>query len=135
MFTNTSFGKTMDLMHRSMDVELLRRSVIADNIANADTPGFKRTVVNFESQLKQALRPKRDTFLSVETPWRSGHIDYKDVRPSRELDFTTLSDNNGNNVDAEQEIMSAVQNQMRYNLMTHGVTSQFQQINYAIRQI
>lgn len=133
MFTTSSFGKTMDVLHRSMDVELLRRSVIADNIANADTPHFKRTVVNFESQLKKALRPERDMALSVDVSWRERNISYDDVRPSRELDFLTLSDNNGNNVDAEQEMMLSVQNQMRYNLMAQAITSQFQQINTVLR--
>lgn len=134
MFTETGFGKTMDLMNRSMNVELLRRSVIADNLANADIPGFKRSIVNFESQLKKALKPKREMALSVEVPWRKNQIDYRDVVASTELDYTTQADNNGNNVDAEQETMAAVQNQMRYNLMAHAVISQFQQINYALKQ-
>ena len=38
-----------------MDVATLRRNVIANNIANANTPNFKRSDVNFESQLKRAL--------------------------------------------------------------------------------
>ena len=59
MFINNNFGRTVDLLHRTMDVSLLRRSVIADNIANADTPNFKRSVINFESQLKRALIPKK----------------------------------------------------------------------------
>lgn len=134
MFTDTGFGKTMDLMYRSMNVELLRRSVIADNLANADIPGFKRSIVNFESQLKKALAPKREMALSVEVPWRKNSIDYRDVTASTELDYTTQADNNGNNVDAEQETMAAMQNQMRYNLMAQAVTSQFQQINYALKQ-
>lgn len=133
MFTASSFGRTMDVLHRSMDVESLRRSVISDNIANADTPHFKRTVVNFETQLKQSLRPEREMSLSVDVPWRDRTPDYSDVRPSRELDFLTTADNNGNNVDLEQEMMTAVRNQMRYNLMTQAVSSQFQRMNTVLK--
>lgn len=133
MFTNSGFGRTMDVLHRSMDVETLRRSVISDNIANAETPHFKRTVVNFESQLKKALRPENDMTMSVKVPWRDSNPNYKDVRPQRELDYLTQSDNNGNNVDLEQEMMLAVQNQMRYNLMTQSVSSQIQRLNTVLK--
>jgi flagellar basal-body rod protein FlgB len=42
-----------------MDAALVRREVIADNIANSDTPNFKRSVVTFESSLKRALASER----------------------------------------------------------------------------
>ena len=58
MFLDNSFGKNMELLHRSMDVSLYRRAVISDNLANADTPNFKRSVVNFESELKRLLIPR-----------------------------------------------------------------------------
>ena len=59
MFEGTSFGKTVDLLQRSMDVATLRRQVIADNIANADVPNFKRSVVDFESSLKRVSSRSR----------------------------------------------------------------------------
>ncbi|MDR0690236.1 MAG: flagellar basal body protein, partial [Spirochaetaceae bacterium] len=45
-----NFSKTVDMIHRAMDVNLLRRSVIANNLANAEVPNFKRSDVNFESE-------------------------------------------------------------------------------------
>ena len=42
-----AFGKNLELLTREMDVTTLRRNVIANNIANADTPNFKRSDVNF----------------------------------------------------------------------------------------
>ncbi|MDR3172718.1 MAG: flagellar basal body rod protein FlgB, partial [Treponema sp.] len=50
-----SFEKTVDLLHRAMDANLVRRDVIAHNMANADVPNYKRQIVNFESELKRAL--------------------------------------------------------------------------------
>ena len=55
MFENTGFGRQVDLLQRSMDTSLLRQNVIANNLANANTPNFKRSVVNFESRLAYAL--------------------------------------------------------------------------------
>ena len=55
MLENTTFGKTVELLQRSMDVSSLRYGVIANNIANADVPNFKRSEINFEASLKRAL--------------------------------------------------------------------------------
>jgi len=133
MFLDNSFGKNMELLHRTMDASLYRRSVIADNLANADTPNFKRSVVNFESELKRALdsenRGGMDAALTDDK-----HIafnktqDWKDVKPRKVLDYLTKSDNNGNNVDAEEEMMLAMQNQLQYNLLTTSISNKFYQI-------
>jgi len=138
MFTGNSFGMTMDLMHRSMDAALFRRKVIANNIANSDTPNFKRSVVNFESELKRALdSTKRKTMPATLT--HANHIpfhremDYRDVRPETRLDYLSTAKNNGNNVDIEEEMMLALQNQMRYDLMSRYVANQFTQMSIVLR--
>ena len=138
MFLGNSFGKTLDLMHRSMDAILYRRKVIANNIANSDTPNFKRSVVTFESELKRALdSEKRNTMPAALT--HSSHIpfervmDYRDVRPKTRLDYLTTAKNNGNNVDVEEEMMNALQNQMSYDLMTRYVANQFTQVSMVLR--
>ena len=137
MFSDSSFGTTLDIMHRTMDVSLLRRSVIADNIANADTPNFKRSVINFESALKRALEPEGEHLDAKLT--RPRHIpfqrtkDHRDVGPRRVLDYLTTSDNNGNNVDLEHESMMMMQNQLRYELMTQFVSSQFARVSSVLR--
>jgi flagellar basal-body rod protein FlgB len=139
MFLNNSFGKTVDILHRTMDVNNLRRQVIADNIANSDTPNFKRSTVNFESQLERALASERPSGRLKAAMTNSRHIpfektmDYRDVRPRRVLDYLTTSKNNGNNVDIEEEMMLALQNQMSYDLMTRAISNQFTQVNIVLR--
>ena len=51
-----SFSRSVDLLHRAMDVSTLRYQVSANNLANSEVPNFKRTVVNFESELKRAIK-------------------------------------------------------------------------------
>ena len=134
MFLDNSFGKNMELLHRSMDVSLYRRAVISDNLANADTPNFKRSVVNFESELKRALDSEGKQGMEAAMT-NSKHIsfnkarDWKEVQPRKVLDYLTKSDNNGNNVDAEEEMMLAMQNQLQYNLLTTSISNQFYQIS------
>ena len=138
MFLNNSFGKSVDILHRTMDAATLRQQVLANNISNADTPNFKRSSLNFEAELKRALDSevvhKPQAALTNEK-----HIsfdrteDYRDVRPSRFLDYLTQTDNNGNNVDAEQESMLLLQNQLRYDLLTRSISNQFTQVNIVLR--
>jgi len=138
MFTANSFGKTVDILQRSMDTNLLRRQVISNNIANAETPNFKRSDVSFESELARALASEKKKTLPAEVT-DPRHMsfnettDYRSVRPRRVLDYLTQSKNNGNNVDIEQEMMMATQNQMMYELMSQSVAFQFSQINIVTR--
>jgi len=134
-----TFAKTVDLLHRAMDAGTVRRQVIANNLANADVPNFKRTDVNFESELKRALdsekkRPAMELNMS-----HPGHFpnykerDYRDVQIRRVLDYATAYNNNGNNVDPEKEFMLATQNQMSYTLFTQAAAFEFSQVNQVLR--
>lgn len=138
MFLNTTFGRTVDILHRTMDVSLLRQSVIANNIANVDTPHFKRTVVSFETALGDALRSERPpAFQPALTDERHipfhRPIDYRTVRPARILDHLTSSTNNDNNVDIEVETAELLNNQLLYTLMTGSLNAQFEQLNIVLR--
>lgn len=134
-----TFAKTLDLLHRSMDANVVRRSVIANNLANATVPGFKRSNVNFESELKKALdsekkRPALELRVTNEKHfpnWRAR--DYRDVQIRRVLDYTTTYNNNGNNVDPEQESMLLVQNQMAYQMFAQAAQFEFSQIQQVLR--
>ena len=134
-----SFVKTVDLLHRAMDANTVRRAVIADNLANQNVPGFKRTMVNFESELKRALETEKQRpalELNLTDPkhipnWKER--DYRDVEIRRVLDYTTTYGNNGNNVDPEREHMLALENQMTYSLLAEAATFEFSQINQVLR--
>lgn len=139
MFLNNSFGRTLDVLHRSMDVSQLRQDVIANNIANAETPNFKRTVVNFESELRYALDEagREPRFQAALTNER--HIPfnrtpgYREVLPRRYTDYWTNVKNNGNNVDIEEESMNLLNNQLKYQTMTRAVSDQFTRVNLVLR--
>src|SRR5512142_3412477 len=99
MFEGSAFGKTVDILHRGMDVAVLRRQVISDNIANADVPNFKRSTVNFEASLKKALESEKVQPLLPMATTDPRHIssfvpaDYRTVEPRRVLDYLTTSKN------------------------------------------
>lgn len=141
MFEGTSFGRNLDILHRTMDVAVLRQDVIANNIANAETPNFKRTVLNFETALGQALasteraenrRPAgarlNPAHVTFDRP-----VDYREVMPRRYLDWTSQADNNGNNVNMESEVMDLLGNQLRYAMLSEAVNAHFQRATIVLR--
>jgi flagellar basal-body rod protein FlgB len=134
-----TFAKTMDLLHRAMDVSTVRGTVIANNLTNADVPNWKRSDVNFESELKRALESERNKPALELTLTHPNHIpnwkprDYRDVQIRRVLDYTSTYNNNGNNVDPEKEFILATQNQMRYTLFAQAAAFEFSQVNQVLR--
>ena len=134
-----SFGRNIDILRRAMDVAMLRRNVIADNIANSDTPNFKRTVIDFESQLGRALasEKRRSTFQPLLTDSRhmqfERKIDYRTVKPRKVWDYLTTAKNNGNNVDIEEEMMAGLRNELLYETMVSVVNSEYQRVNLVLR--
>jgi flagellar basal-body rod protein FlgB len=136
----TSFARTVDLLHRALDAQTVRRDIIANNIANSGVPNFKRSELTFESELKRALDREAQRPVLELTQTDPRHIsnvpesDYQKVRPRRVLDYTSTSNNNGNNVDPEQEFMRALENQLMYNLLAESESFQFNQVNLVLRQ-
>ena len=88
-----SFTRSVDLLQREMDVTSLRYQVSANNLANSEVPNFKRSTVNFESELKKAFESEeiaKNSFHLTTTDSRhmqiNTPIDYHTIVPRRVLD-------------------------------------------------
>jgi flagellar basal-body rod protein FlgB len=103
----------------ALDGVSLRQQVTANNIANLDTPGFRATSVDFETQLRSAIE---DGSFDSGTPVDAGAT-------------TTPTDTpvgaNGNNVDFRKESMNAIQSQYQYQILTRAVTERFNLVKTA----
>jgi len=93
----------------ALDGVSLRQQVIADNIANVDTPGFRASSVDFESALGAAISDG----------------DLSGGLQAVALPTNTPVGANGNNVDLRKETMSAVQSQFQYQLLTRAASDRF----------
>ena len=136
-----TFTRSIDLLQRAMDATSLRYQVSANNLANSEVPNFKRSTVNFESELKRAFESEekaRNGFQLTRTDSR--HIalnvpyDYRNVEPRRVLDYTTTAKANGNNVDAGTEATNILQIQMQYRLLTQLTGFEFSQLNTVMKK-
>lgn len=138
MIFGGSFGKNVDIITREMNALTLRNNVIANNIANADTPNFKRSDVDFETRLSQALESEKvvpfPQYITnpKDIPF-DRPVDYRSVKPRRVLDYLTQSDNNGNNVDINVEGMNALENQLLYTTLAQAISSDFQRVQIVLK--
>ena len=105
----------LNVLSTALDGLTTRGEVIADNIANVDTPGFRASTVDFESSLRDAVVKGETPSLEPEV-----HAVQSPVGP------------NGNNVDLRKEMMAASQTQFQYQLMTRAVTDQFTLLSTAV---
>ncbi len=116
---NTSFLNTESIISKAMSAESLRLKVISDNIANSDTPKFKRSTVTFESELRRALQGTSNIPFDAKLT-NKRHIPFdipkelSSVNPRIHLEYNTDFLNNENNVDVEQEMVNLEKTQLRY---------------------
>ena len=127
-------GGTLALLRRSLDAASLRQRVIANNIANVDTPRFKRSEVQFEDVLRQYLqRTRKDTSRTVMMRTHPKHMDAGGAgsglpAATVKVDRSTAMNNNLNNVDIDYEMALMAENQLYYYTL-------IQQVNHEIRSL
>jgi len=113
-----------NIIGTAMQAAVVRDNVISNNIANVDTPGFKRSVVRFEDMLQNAVNNYR----------RTGTLDLSSIRPQifSEYDFLNYRIDE-NNVDIEFEMVQLYQNSMRFDVLSGGIMHHYRVINMAIQ--
>lgn len=136
MIDKLLFNKTMNLMARGLDAASLRNQVIANNLANVDTPGFKRSDVLFEEELRRAMAgtQKLQGRLTHEK-----HIPIPEVRnpenvvvPKIVTEHKTSIRNDGNNVDIDREMAQMAKNSIMYNALVQEINGEFRKMKMAI---
>lgn len=116
---------TSAALERSLDAAALRQRVIAHNLANIDTPGFKRSVVRFEDALAEAL-------LSSGNPdVRADQV--AGVVPRVERVETSLRAD-GNNVDIDLEAAELAENSLYFEAVARLVSARARLLRAAITE-
>ncbi len=132
--------ETIDLLAAGLKTDVIRKEVIANNIANVDVPGFKRSEVSFEVKLKRAIELQQK--IESEPSLRTVHPEHiskrsvpniKDIQPTVHIDYLSTMRNNGNNVDIEDEVMKLTRTQLHYSLLADRISGKFSEWNQIIR--
>lgn len=119
---------------KGLDAYSLRGKAINDNLANVNTPGFRRIEVSFEDQLREAL--DRKTLLGDRT--ENAHmylgrpeLDKIHAQGYRANDITNPSD--VNNVDVDMEMAKLAENQIAYNFSVKFIKERMGDLEASIK--
>ncbi len=113
----------INVLNKAANASWKRNEVIANNIANVDTPGYKRKDVQFQSYLQSALLG--DNSLDK----RVAGIDMDNLDATVYTDNSSLSYRlDGNNVDIDTESANLAENQIFYQSLLESMTQEFSRI-------
>ena len=129
MLTNRT---ELPTLKSSMDAFSLRQKTIANNIANAQTPGYVRKEVSFEDEFRNALKSSKTALTRTDEAHIPQSIEPLNVRGRIHLDKTPF-DNGINNVDMEKEMADLAKTQIDYDAMTKLVKKHLTLLRSAIR--
>jgi flagellar basal-body rod protein FlgB len=100
-------------LERYMDLVSTRQKLVASNIANADTPGYKTQDIDFQKSFQSAL-------------------DGGSAQPTEVTGLATKND--GNNVDLDREARLLAENSLRFSIATNLMKSQISTVKEAIKE-
>lgn len=120
------------VLEQALAASALRHKVIANNIANVNTPGFKKSRVRFEDELQQALDGSRIPLAVTNTRHLPGRHAAGIPAPQTVPVTGTTMRRDGNNVDIDQEMALMAENNIYYSALAQQMANYFNGIKTAI---
>lgn len=129
---------SMHYLSRGMEAASLRQSVIANNIANVNTPEFKKSEVLFEDMLTRELmggQEQEGKLKMVRT--NDKHLGFKNPGPVKavptiKLHSETTMRTDRNNVDIDEEMAHLAENQLYYQALTRSLSNYISDVKSVI---
>ena len=122
----------VNLLKSAADASWTREEVLTNNIANVDTPNYKRQDVEFSSYLANALQ--RSGKNSSSLTQRVNNVDFKDISIRTYTDNSTLSyRTDGNNVDLSTENVELASEQINYNALIDSMNNEFSRFKSVLK--
>ncbi len=123
MISPVSQSTNFALAAKLLDAAVLRQEAIATNIANAETPGYRRLDVSPEFD-----RELRNVMGRGASPAELRGIEVE-LKPD---EFARSMRHDGNTVEVEQEMLEMNRNTVTYEFLTDYVSNSFKSLKFAI---
>ncbi|MBO6242476.1 MAG: flagellar basal body rod protein FlgB [Butyrivibrio sp.] len=119
---NSNVFDYINVLDKAADASWTRNEIISNNIANVDTPGYKRQDLNFEDELERALGNSRYKSMDAKvSDLKDKHLEARVVN-----DYSNFSYRyDKNNVDIDTENVMLAANQLKYQGLMEGLKSEF----------
>ena len=125
ILANTNVFDYINVLDKAMDASWLRNEAISNNLSNADTPGYKRQDVNFETQLAKALHSSRYTSMDSKVH----NLKLNRLNPIIYTDYSGFSYRiDDNNVDPDAEGVYLAKNQVVYQGLELSANQEFKNL-------
>jgi len=118
---------SVELLEKKLDAVWMRQQVIAGNIANAATPGYKSKSLEFESLLDQRLSQTGTSDDAIKQA-------LKDVQPVVVRQEGTAAREDGNNVDEDKESVEMARALIEYSYLCNSLSSQINRMKYVVTE-
>jgi len=121
MINSTAFDY-VNVLTKAADASYQREAILANNISNVDTPGYKRKDLNFEGVLSQELGRCKHQSLDK----KISELDTSKLTANVYTDHSNYSYRmDGNNVDIENENVMLAENQLKYQGLISSINQEF----------
>ena len=123
----------IDIFKKTMDASWLKNEAISHNLANVNTPGYKRQTVNFESVLTDYLRLGPGTSMSITNEKHMTANGPLGLTPRIEEMTDTSFRTDQNNVNVDLEMSELAKNQIKYAALTEQLNGQLTRLKTTIK--
>ena len=122
MITTNAFDY-INVLDKAADASWLRETAIMNNLANTDTPGYKRKDIRFEEYLQGAVSGGSSLDDNI------ADADLDSLTGTTYTDYASSSYRiDGNNVDIDTENAELAKNQIKYYTMLDSISQEFKRI-------
>jgi flagellar basal-body rod protein FlgB len=125
------FEQTVSGLHKAMDLSWRKGNVIASNIANAETPRYRASELDFGKELEKAFAATTDSQL-VRTDTNHMELSRNEGAKLR-ADLSGITKADGNNVDIDQQMSSLMSNSSDFSNAVQLMKYKFQLYRSSIR--
>lgn len=123
----------INVLNKAADASWTRNEVIANNIANVDTPDYKRKDIFFEDYLKSEIT--KDYYGGGDLNRRVADVDLSKLQTTVYTDQSKLDyRKDGNNVDINTENANLAENQIRYYTLLDSMSQEFSRIKAVLNK-
>ncbi|MBI5894333.1 MAG: flagellar basal body rod protein FlgB [Deltaproteobacteria bacterium] len=129
------FGKTVSILEKNLDLRMMRHDVIASNIANQETPGYKAKDLSFQKELNKAGAVVNAGLVRTNKAHLSGAAassSISGIEIAERPDANSNLDNN--NVNPEKEMAMMAENNIMYDAGVQLLSKKFRGLMDAIRE-
>lgn len=126
-------SQIITVLTKQLDAAALTQRVIANNVANVNTPGFKKSTVSFQEELRRAVNSRSAPLITTDPRHMGGAMDIRDVVPRVVEERDTTMTYGQNNVDIDQEMVNNAANDILYEFSADRLNGKFSLLGYVVR--